>query len=154
MAFRAAVVGCGRIGSTIDDEHRNRPQFRYPWAHAPAYIEADGVELVAASDLRSAQLEDFKERWGVTALYTDFMEMVDQEQPDIVSVTTAAPDRANVVVRLAESGRVKAIYATKPISVSLAEADEMIESCRRNNVIFALACHKNWMLLLNGYLAE
>ena len=36
MAFRAAVVGCGRIGSTIDDEHRNRPQFRYPWAHAPA----------------------------------------------------------------------------------------------------------------------
>ena len=25
-----------------------------------------------------------------------------------------------------------------------AEADEMIESCRRNNVIFALACHKNW----------
>ena len=76
MAFRAAVVGCGRIGSTIDDEHRSRPQFRYPWAHAPAYIEADGVELVAASDLRPAQLEDFKERWGVTALYTDFMEMV------------------------------------------------------------------------------
>ncbi len=144
MAFRAAVVGCGRIGSTIDDEHRSRPQFRYPWAHAPAYIEADGVELVAASDLRPAQLEDFKERWGVTALYTDFMEMVNQEQPDIVSVTTAAPDRADVVVRLAESGHVKAIYATKPISVSLTEADEMIESCRRNNVIFALACHKNW----------
>ena len=47
-----------------------------------------------------------------------------------------------MVVRLAESGRVKAIYATKPISVSLAEADEMIESCRRNNVIFVLACHK------------
>ena len=144
MTFRAAVVGCGRIGSTIDDEHQNRPQFRYPWAHAPAYIEAKGVELVAASDLRPAQLENFKHRWGVTALYTDFMEMVRQEQPDIVSVTTAAPDRADVVIGLAESGCVKAIYATKPISVSLAEADAMIEACHQHNVIFALACHKNW----------
>ena len=144
MTFRAAVVGCGRIGSTIDDEHQNKPQFRYPWAHAPAYIEAKGVELVAASDLRPAQLDDFKHRWGVTALYTDFMKMVKQEQPDIVSVTTAAPDRADVVIGLAESGCVKAIYATKPISVSLAEADAMIEACHQHNVIFALACHKNW----------
>ena len=66
------------------------------------------------------------------------------KQPDIVSVTTAAPDRADVVIGLAESGCVKAIYATKPISVSLAEADAMIEACHQHNVIFALACHKNW----------
>ena len=45
MTFRAAVVGCGRIGSTTDDEHQNKPQFRYPWAHAPAYIEAKGVDV-------------------------------------------------------------------------------------------------------------
>ena len=70
--------------------------------------------------------------------------LVRQEQPDIVSVTTAAPDRADVVIGLAESGCVKAIYATKPISVSLAEADAMIEACHQHNVIFALACHKNW----------
>ena len=79
MTFRAAVVEYGRIGSTIDDEHQNKPQFRYPWAHAPAYIEAKGVELVAASDLRPAQLENFKQRWGVTALFTYFMEMVRQD---------------------------------------------------------------------------
>ena len=46
--YRGAVIGCGRIGSTIDDEHIDRPQFRYPWAHAPAIIEAQGVDLVAA----------------------------------------------------------------------------------------------------------
>jgi len=28
--YRAAVIGCGRIGSTIDDEQVNKPQFRYP----------------------------------------------------------------------------------------------------------------------------
>jgi len=37
-SYRATVIGCGRIGSTIDDEQVNKPQFRYPWAHAPVYI--------------------------------------------------------------------------------------------------------------------
>ena len=86
--YRGAVIGCGRIGSTIDDEHVNKPQFRYPWAHAPAIIEAKGVDLVAASDLMTSQLDDFQRRWGITALYTDYREMIAKEQPDIVSVTT------------------------------------------------------------------
>ena len=141
--FRAAVIGCGRIGSTIDEEHRGEPQFRYPWAHAPAYIEAKGVELVAASDLIPERREDFRNRWGVTALYSDFLEMVAKEQPDIVSITTNAKERAEVVIALAESG-VKAIYATKPMCRTLAEADAMIETCRKNSVILAIACHKNW----------
>jgi len=143
MTYRGAIIGCGRIGSTIDDEQVNRPQFRYPWAHAPAVIEATGVELVAASDLRPEQLEDFKRRWGVTALYTDYRRMIDQEQPDIVCVTTKTAERAEVVINVAAAG-VKAIYATKPMCRSLAEADAMIEACRQHNTILAVACHKNW----------
>lgn len=141
--YRGAVIGCGRIGSTIDDEQVNRPQFRYPWAHAPALIEAKGVELVAASDLRPQQLDDFRRRWGVTALYTDYREMVAREKPDIVCVTTNAEERAEVVLSLAEMG-VRAIYATKPMCRSLAEADAMIETCRAKDTLLAIACHKNW----------
>ena len=142
--YRAAVIGCGRIGSTIDDEQVNKPQFRYPWAHAPAYIEASGVELVAGADLSTDRLQDFKQRWGVNALYTDYRQMLAQEQLDIVSVTTRPEERAEIVIATAESGGVKAIYATKPMCVSLAEADAMIEACRQHGVILAIACHKNW----------
>jgi len=143
VAYRGAVIGCGRIGSTIDDEHVDRPQFRYPWAHAPAMIEAKGIDLVSASDLSKDQLADFKNRWGVDALYTDYREMIEKERPDIVSVTTRAEERADVVIGVAETG-VKAIYATKPMCRSLAQADAMIEACRKNNVILGIACHKNW----------
>ncbi len=141
--YRGAVIGCGRIGSTIDDEHVLQPNFRYPWAHAPAIIEAKGVELVAASDLFKPLLEDFKRRWGVTALYADYREMIAQEKPDIVSVTTRAQERAEVVIGVAEMG-VRAIYATKPMCRSLTEADAMIKACRKNGVLLAIACHKNW----------
>ena len=143
-AYRAAVIGCGRIGSTIDDEDDVRPHFFYPMAHAPTYVEAKGVELVAGVDLLPDQLEDFKRRWGVNALYTDYRQMLANEKPDIVSVTTRPAERAEVVIGTAEAGGVKAIYATKPIAPSLAEADAMIEACRKHGVLLVIACHQNW----------
>ena len=128
-SYRAAVVGCGRMGSTIDDEHVGKPNYPWPWAHAPAVIEARNVELVAGVDVDPGRLANFGRRWGVDALYTDLREMVANERPDIVCVTTRSAERAEVVAALAEAG-VRAIYATKPISRTLAEADAMIEACR------------------------
>ena len=141
--YRGAVVGCGRMGSTIDDEHIGMPHYPWPWAHAPAMMEARGVELVAGVDLDAEQREDFRRRWGVEAMYADVREMVEKEQPDIVSVTTRPEPRAEVVIGLAEMG-VKAIFATKPMCRTLAEADAMIEACKAHGTILAMACHLNW----------
>ena len=38
--YRGAVVGCGRMGSTIDDEMVGMPYYPWPWAHAPAMMAA------------------------------------------------------------------------------------------------------------------
>ena len=141
--YRAAVVGCGRMGSTIDDEHIGLPNYPWPWAHAPAIIEARNIELVAACDADPDQLADFKNRWGTEALYTDLEQMVAQSRPDLVCVTTRPEPRAQVVTALAELG-VKAIFATKPMCRTLAEADAMIAACRKHGTILAMACHLNW----------
>ena len=140
---RAAVVGCGRMGSTIDDEQIGRPSYPWPWAHAPAIIEARNVELVAAADVDKGRLDDFRRRWNVEALYRDYREMAAREKPDLVAVTTGPDERAEVVIGLAEAG-VKGIFATKPMCRTLAEADAMIATCRDNGVILAMACHLNW----------
>ena len=131
--YRGAVVGCGRMGSTIDDEHIGMPHYPWPWAHAPAMIEARGVDLIAAADVDPAKLDDFKRRWGVAALYTDYREMVAKEQPEVVCLTTRPEPRAEVTIGLAEAG-VKAIYATKPMCRTLAEADAMIDACHKHGV--------------------
>lgn len=141
--YRAAVVGCGRMGSTIDDEHIGMAHYPWPWAHAPAIIEARNVGLVAAADVDQAKLNDFQKRWGVDALYLDYHQMVAEEQPDLVAVTTGPEERCEVVIGLAEAG-VKGIFATKPMCRTLAEADAMIDACRRHNTILAMACHLNW----------
>ncbi len=36
--YRGAVVGCGRMGNTIDDEHVGGSSYLWPRAHAPAVI--------------------------------------------------------------------------------------------------------------------
>ncbi|MEE2657256.1 MAG: Gfo/Idh/MocA family oxidoreductase [Candidatus Latescibacterota bacterium] len=141
--YRGAVVGCGRMGSTIDDEHIGMAHYPWPWAHAPAIQEARGIELVAGADVSREALDDFRRRWGVEALYEDFREMVAQQQPELVAVTTRPAMRADVVIGLAEAG-VKAIFATKPMCRTLLEADEMIDACRRHGTILAIACHLNW----------
>lgn len=142
-SYRGAVVGCGRMGSTIDDEHVGQPHYPWPWAHAPAMMEARGIDLVAAADDDPAKLEDFRRRWGCAALYTDYREMVEKEKIDVVCLTTRPEPRAEITVGLAELG-VKAIFATKPMCRTLAEADAMIDACARHGVILAMACHLNW----------
>ena len=70
--------------------------------------------------------------------------MLAQEQLDMVSATTRPEERVEIVNAIAESSVVKGIYATKPMCVSLAEADAMIEACRQHEAILAIACHQNW----------
>ena len=61
------------------------------------------MELVAGADLATDRLQDFKQRWSVNDLYTDYRQMLAQEQLDIVSVTTRPEERAEIVIATAES---------------------------------------------------
>ena len=47
--YRAALIGCSRMGAFIDNEVSAD---RYPYSHAAGYEACDRTELVACSDLR------------------------------------------------------------------------------------------------------
>ena len=61
--------------------------------------------------------------------YTDYREMLEKEQPDIVSVATQPEHRAEIVIYAAEHG-VKAIYAEKAMAASMDEAAAMVAAVR------------------------
>ena len=52
--YRAAVIGCSRIGGFIDNEIAPSGQISYPlpWSHAACYEACDRTDLVACADLR------------------------------------------------------------------------------------------------------
>lgn len=148
---RAAVIGLGRMGSTYDDEMHPGGTTFFPYAHAPSYVATPGIELMAGADPHAEQRAIFGERWGLAPahLYADYREMLANEQLDVVSVCTTARIRAQIVQDLAQAG-VKAIWAEKPLALTLAEADAMVAACREHGVQMAVNCSRRW----NPFFAE
>ena len=139
--YRAALIGLGRIADTIDDEQVGSG-WLYPFSHMGSYAEVPQVRVVGAADLYAEQRATFGGRWGIAAehLYEDFHDLLERERPEIVSVCTSAAPRAKIVLeiaRMVEAGRtgVKAIWAEKPLAISLADADAMLDACRRAGII-------------------
>ena len=131
--YRAAIVGLGRMGSTIDQEVIDYPPITLPYSIAAACEKVDRLELVAGADLLAEKREAFQERWGVTALYEDYLEMIAKETPDLVAICTKGDIHAEMAIHVAEAG-VPLIYLEKAMACSMLEADAVLKACRENGV--------------------
>lgn len=150
-SYRAAIIGVGRIGNSYDDEVIERQPATYyqgenrhtglyvvlPVNHAEAYQTTPGFTLVAAANRSQEKLTAFGMRRGVKALYTDFRQLLRQEQPDVVSICTQSPEKMEITIAAAEAG-VKAIVIEKALATTMAEADAMLAACERNGVLLAV----------------
>ncbi len=146
--YKVAIIGLGRMGSTIDDEHPALGPYSLP-----ACCQAsDRLELVAGSDLHQDRREAFGKKWGITALYEDYLEMIEHERPDMVAITTrgtsllkpnnSAPStdfredsHAEIGAAVAETG-VPMIYLEKAIANTVRGADTLLEVCLSNGTVF------------------
>lgn len=145
QTYRAAIVGCSRIGAFIDNEVAGRPDILLPYSHAAGYEACERTNLVAGADLRPDVLEAFGLRYGVPAerQFTSYREMIEQVQPDIVSVATQPEQHAEVALFAAEHG-VRALYCEKPLCASLAEADAIVAAVQKHGVIFNMGTNRRW----------
>lgn len=132
--YRVAIIGTGRMGGLIEDEQKTRG-FMSPYGHFPSYDAMPETNVIAVANRGKERLERFCKRFGVTNAYLDYREMIEKEQPDIVSVTTPSFARAEPIIFCAEHG-VKGIFAEKGLCASLEEADRIHEAITRNNVAF------------------
>ena len=70
-------------------------------------------------------------------VFLDYRDM--SEEPEIEMVTITAPNRlhAQMTIDIANAG--KHVVCEKPLCMTLAEADEMIDTCKRQGVILGYA---------------
>jgi predicted dehydrogenase len=131
--WRAAVIGCGRIGCTFDDDP-NRHQVS---THAGAYRRASGVDLVALADLDQAKLDRYGDKFGVSGRYLDHQEMLRLESPEIVSVCTWSGTHETMVRDAVEAG-VKGIFCEKPMADVSSQARVMHALCESRGVVLLI----------------
>lgn len=133
VSFRAAVIGCGRIGCGFDDD----PRRRYASTHARGYLRTDGIDLVALCDTDEEKLERYGTKFGVRGRYTDYKKLLETERPDCVSICTLSASHPEITRAAVEAG-VRGIFCEKPIAESLSTADEMIGLCSEHGVALVI----------------
>ena len=142
---RAAVIGLGRIASTWDEERSKYDGWHLPHAHIGCMAAVPEIEIVGLSDTWAEQREAARGKWGIDALFEDYREMLAKTRPQIVSVCTSMKPRTDILLEIANGGYgVQAIWAEKPLTYSLDQADAVIDACRTAGITLAVNCTHRW----------
>lgn len=131
--YKAAVIGCGRIGSEFDED----PKRKYVATHAGAYANNKRTKLVSVCDLDGSKLSKCKDRWQVPSVYKDYKSMLENEKIDVLSICTP-PSTHWQILKESVKYPLKAIFCEKPISTNLDEAEQMVELCKKNHIILQI----------------
>ena len=107
-AIRFGIIGCGRIAPR----------------HAQSFQQVAAAQLVAVADLIASRAEHLATEYGAAA-HTDYHELLARDDIDAVSVCVPSGLHAQVAIDAMHAG--KHVLVEKPIAITLADADRMIE---------------------------
>ncbi|MDP7205672.1 MAG: Gfo/Idh/MocA family oxidoreductase [Pirellulaceae bacterium] len=138
MAFRAGIIGLGFIGGAdqVSGDALGQEVTDLDGTHLFALQNHADVELVAGSSRDEGRRSRFAGRTGART-YADWQEMIRTEELDIVSIATYAPQHAEMTLGCVTQG-VRAIFCEKPITTTLADAQEMVDRSRQAGVLLAI----------------
>ena len=97
----------------------------------PAMVAMPHVNLVAGADINPRAIQAFQEKYGVKT-YASIEALCDDPEIDTVWIATPNTCHCPHVILAAERG--KHVIVEKPMAISLAEAQSMIEAAERHGV--------------------
>ena len=115
--LKVAVVGVGGISG----------------AHIPVWEEMEDAELIALCDIRPEQMEKYEN----IKHYTDFEEMLNNEEIDILDICLPTFLHADYAVKAMERGI--NVICEKPISLNEEAIDRVYSTAEKYNVKFMVA---------------
>ena len=126
--MRYALIGCGRISTNHILAARN-----------------NHLEIAAVCDILPEAMENLLAKHGLEqdpsiARYTDYIQMLDEVKPTLVSIATESGIHGQIALACIDRGI--HVIIEKPMAMSMAEADEIIRRSGEKNVKVA-ACHQN-----------
>ena len=115
MNLKTAVIGVGSMG-------RN---------HARVYWDLPDVRLVWVADKNAAVVRGIAKRYN-THPYTDFRRLLDEQQPDVVTIAVTTNSHLDIALEVIQRGI--HVLIEKPIASTAEEARAIIDAARKTNV--------------------
>lgn len=114
--MRYALIGCGRVSHN----------------HVSSAIE-NGLEIVAFCDVAPGKAKEKAEEFGLSVnCYTDYKQMLEKEELELVAIATTSGTHADIAVDCILAGC--HVIIEKPIALSLSDADRIIEAEKKMGV--------------------
>jgi len=115
--IKVGLVGCGRVSRTAYyDAIKNNPS----------------LDFRAVCDTNCERADTWAGKNGVKAYY-DFEELLEGEELDLVSINV--PNRLHPKLGIKAAKKGIHVICEKPLGIRLAEVDELIACCEKNNVM-------------------
>ncbi len=102
-------------------------------AHIPVWEAMENAELTAICDIRTERMEKYENK----RKYTDFDEMLNSEEFDIIDICLPTYLHADFAVKAMERGI--NVICEKPISLKEEDIDRVYSTAEKNNVKFMVA---------------
>lgn len=120
--MKAAIIGVGRMG-------RRHIQV----------VRQSGLDLVGVFDVNQASLRLAQDEYSLPGhlLFSDLDRLYSEAKPELLIVATTADSHCALTCMAAERGA-RHILVEKPMAVSLAECDRMIDVCHRHGTKLAV----------------
>lgn len=114
--FKFAVIGLGNIG-----------------ARHLAVLEAEPLaQIVALCDIELGKCQKFSALYGGVTYFTDYTELLQETEADIVNICTPHGLHAPTAIAAANAG--KHVLVEKPMALTTHEAEAMIAAAHQNGV--------------------
>src|SRR6201986_2247043 len=105
------------------------------WQHARVFSGRPDVTLCAVTGRTREKTEARAAEFGLRA-YTNLLEMLDKEEPDLVTVSLPNLEHFKAPRQVIEAGY--PLMAEKPLVFDLVEADQLLAEAEKRNLFFAI----------------
>ena len=110
--------------------------------HLRVYLESPFVKKIAVSDIDEMKLKRVSEVYKIRSVYTDYVEMLENEELDLVSVAT--PDFAHKDPTIEALRRGVNVIVEKPLATSVKDAEDMVNEAKKRKLLLFTNFFNRW----------
>lgn len=103
----------------------------------PGILKSNNSEVVAVMNRTMEKAEKIREKYNVKKAYANIDDLLKDEEVDVVYIATPVFDHKNSVIKAAKAK--KHIFLEKPMGLNPEECEEMIKTCKENEIKLGIA---------------
>ena len=125
--IRLGYVGCGFMAQNV---------------HLPNFSSLSDCQLVALAENRRMLGEAVARRYGIPKVYLEHLQLLEADEIDAVAVSADYAQQGEIAADLLRAG--KHVFMEKPMAVSVAQADKLIQAAREGRTRIMVAYMKRY----------